>query len=94
MLQNISQGLGLGLILWNGTHSGQTTWKFCTQTYFKKWMGRHGLDYPGSRQGQVVGSYGCGSEPFEFHKKQGTSLLVEDLLASEEGLCAVEFVSH
>jgi hypothetical protein len=56
-------------------------------------MGRNGINFSGSGEGQVAGSCECGNEPSGFIKR-GISLLAEDLLASQEGLCSMELVSY
>jgi hypothetical protein len=45
------------------------------------------------RTGTGGGCLRLQSWTFRFHKMQGVSWLVEDLLASQEGLCSVELVS-
>ena len=47
-----------------------------------------------SGQGHVTGSCECGNKPSRLHTMRGSSQVVEDLLASQEGLCSVEFVSY
>ena len=48
--------------------------------------GGHGLDLPGSGQGQIVGTLKTRLCTFGFHKMWRISWLTEDRLASQEGL--------
>jgi len=45
-----------------------------------------------SEQGQVAGAYECGNEPSGSIKSREFLELLEDLLASQEGLCSIEFM--
>ena len=59
---------------------------------FRKWDGGggHGLDLPGSGQGQIVGTLKTRLCTFGFHKMWRISWLTEDRLASQEGLCSMK----
>jgi hypothetical protein len=54
-------------------------------------LGRHGLDWYGSVQGQVAGSCEWGNKPLEFHELRGIYWHAEELLNSQ-GLCSMEWV--
>ena len=53
-------------------------------------MWGYGLDRTDSGQGQLAVTCECGNEPSGFTKMWGISLLAENRLASEEGLCCME----
>jgi hypothetical protein len=55
---------------------------------FKELAKGHGLDWSGSGCGQVLESCEFGNEP------PGSIICGEDLLAFQEGLCAMELVSQ
>jgi hypothetical protein len=55
-----------------------------------KRSGRYVLGSAGSGQGQVAVTCECGNELSGVHKIQRISLLAENRLASEKGLCSME----
>ena len=61
---------------------------------FKKWDGRHGLDWSDLGRGQMASTCECSNETSGSIKGREFQWLTEDLLASEEGLCSIECVSE
>ena len=54
-------------------------------------MWGYGLDRAGLRQGQLADTCQCGNGTSVFVKSGGIYLTAENLLASEEGLCPMEY---
>jgi hypothetical protein len=52
-----------------------------------------GLDWAGSGSWQLAGICEWGNGPSGFHKMRGISLLAENRLGFQEGLCSMEWVS-
>jgi hypothetical protein len=57
-------------------------------------MGRQGVDWSGSGKGTGGARFWMREWTFRFHKMRGISLLVEDLLASQKGLCFMKLNCH
>jgi len=52
-------------------------------------MAGYGLDLPGLEYGQVADVFGCNNEISGFYGMCEMSLLAQNLLVSQEGLCCL-----